>query len=109
MTGLNGGEYGYFSREGIIVYHVNSSLYCQEYYGESYYEIYNNNTSYTGDDGYGTKDNLIEFIKSADDTFTYIEGDSLPSQIDDNGDRLAYSFTVDSFEDGKATLTFTKN
>ena len=109
MTGLNGGEYGYFAREGIIVYHVNSSLYCDEYYGETYYEIYNNNTSYTGEDGYGTKDNLIEFIKSADDTFTYIEGDSLPSQIDDNGDRLAYSFTVESFEDGKATLTFTKN
>lgn len=108
MTGLNGGEYGYFSREGIIVYHVNASLYCEEFDDEMYYDVYNNNTSYTGTNGYGTKDNLIEFVKSVGGNFTYVEGDSLPALTDDCGNRLGYSFRVDSIENGKATLTFNK-
>ena len=70
--------------------------------------VYNNNTAYTGEYGYGTYDNLIEFIKSAEGNFTYVEGDSLPSQTDDLGNRLGYTFTVDSIENGKATLTFIK-
>ena len=63
---------------------------------------------YTDEYGYGTYDNLIEFIKSAEGNFTYVEGDSLPSQTDDLGDTLKFSFTVDSIENGKATITFTK-
>ncbi len=104
--GLNSGEGGYFSRDGIVVYHVNASLYSEEYDGEIYYDINNNNTSPS--DEYGTKDNLIEFVKSAEGNFTYIEGDSLPSITDDQGYTLSYSFTVKSVEDGQATLVFTK-
>ena len=104
--GLNSGEGGYFSRDGIVVYHVNASLYSEEYDGEIYYDIYNNNTSPSGE--YGTKDNLIEFVKSAEGNFTYIEGDSLPSVTDNQGYTLSYSFTVKSVEDGQAILTFTK-
>ena len=104
--GLNSGEGGYFSRDGIVVYHVNASLYSEEYDGEIYYDINNNNTSPSGE--YGTKDNLIEFVKSAEGNFTYIEGDSLPSVTDDQGYTLSYSFTVKSVEDGQATLVFTK-
>ena len=109
MSGLNGGDYGYFSRDGIIVYHVNASLYCEEYDGDIYYDVYNNNTSYTGEDGYGTVNNLIEFVKSADDNFTFVEGDSLPRQTDDLGDNLSYTFTIDALTEDSATITFAKN
>lgn len=104
--GLNGGDYGYFARDGIVVYHVNASLYVEEHYGEIYYDIYNNNTD--GSDYYGTEDNLIEFIKSSEGNFTYVEGDSMPSVKDDQGNTLSYTFTVDSLTEDQATITFTK-
>ena len=107
MDGLNGGEYGYFEREGVVVYHINASLYSYEYEGEVYYDVYNNNTHES--DEYGTKDNLVEFVTTGEGNFTYAQGDRLPSVTDDQGNGLCYSFTVDSIEDGKATLTFTKN
>lgn len=107
MTGLNGGDHGYFARDGVVVYHVNSTLYREEYEGEIYYDVYNNNTDPS--DEYGTEDNLIEFVKSAEGNFTYVEGDSLPIVTDDLGNRLIYSFTVDSIDGNTATITFTKN
>ena len=100
-TGLNGGEAGYFARDGVVVYHVNASLYAQDYDGEIYYDVYNNNTS-SGQ--YGTEDNLIEYVKSAADTFTYIAGDSMPTQT---GNAIGYNFVVDSITADYATITFT--
>lgn len=106
--GLNGGDAGFFSRDGIVVYHVNASLYKEVYDGEAYYDIYNTNTDVS--DSYGTAENLIEFVKSPEDTFTYVVGDSLSNTIvNDLGNKIAYTFTVDSLENGVATLTFTKN
>lgn len=110
-TGLNGEvngiENGYFSREGIVVYHVNASLCVEKVDGETYYDIYNNNTD--ASDEYGTEDNLIEYVQSANDTFTYAVGDSLPASVqDDNGDTLKYGFMIESMENGVATITFTK-
>lgn len=107
-TSLNAGDdNGYFGRDGIVVYHVNASLYTMEYDGELYYDIYNNNTD--GSDEYGTEDNLIEFVKSVDDNFTYVVGDSLSQNIvDSQGNSISYIFTVDSLTDRTATLTFTK-
>ena len=109
MTGLNSNEYRYFSRDGVVVYHVNASLYGSDYGdGTIYYDIYNNNTDPS--DSYGTEDNLIEYIKSPADTYTYIEGDSLSSSIkDDQGNQIAYTFTVDALTAENATLTFRKN
>ena len=109
MTDLNCEGYGYFSREGIIVYHVNASLYVEDYYGETYYDVYNNNTTYTGEGGYGTYDNLIEFVKSSEGNFTYIEGDTMPTVTDDLGNKLGYNFIVNTIGNGKATLTCVKN
>ena len=106
MTGLNGGDAGYFSRDGIIVYHVNSSLYREEYEGEIYYDVFNTNTDPS--DQYGTEDNLIEFVKSAEGNFTFAEGESLPSVTDDQGNKLGYTFTVDSIDGDGATITITK-
>ena len=104
-TGLNSGDAGYFERGGVVVYHVNASLYSEEYDGEIYYDVYNNNTDASSD--YGTADNLIEYVKSASDTFTYVAGDTLPSVTDDQGNRLAYTFTVNSIYTDYATVTFT--
>lgn len=104
--GLNTGDgAGLFARDGVVVYHVNASLYSEEYDGEIYYDVYNNNTD--ASDEYGTKDNLIEFVKSAGDTFTYVTGDTLPSNvIDDNGNLLKYTFTIDALTSECATITF---
>ena len=102
--GLNGGDAGYFLRDGIVVYHVNATLYYEDYEGERYYDIYNNNTSPS--DSYGTEDNLIEFVLSGDENITYIAGDSLPETKTDSGDALEYTFTVVSIEEDSATVTF---
>ena len=105
--GLNGGDFGYFARDGVVVYHVNASLCREEYEGEVYYDVYNNNTSPS--DEYGSENNLIEFVKSANDTFTYIEGDRIPSVTDDLGISLSYTFVIDSLTEDSATITFSKN
>ena len=103
-TDLNANGGGYFQRDGIVVYHVNASLYKENYDGEIYYDVYNNNTDPS--DSYGTSDNLIEFVKSANDTFTYAEGDTLPTVYDDAGNKLIYTFTVDALTETEATITF---
>ena len=107
-TGLNdmAADYGYFSRDGIVVYHVNSTLYTETIDGETYYDVANSNSS-PSDDGSGSEDNLIEFVKSSAGKFTYVAGDTLPTVTDDDGNTLAYTFTVDSITDSSATITFT--
>lgn len=107
-NGLNDNSVGggYFARDGIVVYHVNATLYSEEYDGVTYYDIYNNNTDYSDD--YGTKDNLIEYVLSENDTYTYVEGDTLPPVKDDSGVTLCYTFTVDALDGEYATITFTK-
>ena len=109
-NGLNAGGNGYFSRDGIVVYHVNASLYKETTDGETYYDVYNNNTASTDSDGYGTKDNLIEFVKSTAGNFTYVAGDTISaSTTDDQGNKIAYTFTVNSLSSASASVTFTKN
>ena len=106
-NGLNSGDHSYFSRDGIVVYHINASLFKEEYGGETYYDVYNNNTD-PSDTEYGTEDNLIEFVKSAAGNYTYIPGDTLPTTTDDSGNTLDYTFTVDALTADTATITFTK-
>ena len=105
-TELNAGDGGFFARDGIVVYHVNSSLYAEEYDGETYYDVYNTNTSAKSESG--TEDNLIEFVLSSKGNYTYVAGDSLPSVTDDFGNTLGYTFTIDSINAEFATITFTK-
>ena len=105
-NGLNSGYNGDFSRDGIVVYHVNATLFSEEYGGEIYYDVYNNNTDPS--DEYGTENNLIEFVKSANDTYTYIVGDTLPVTKDDSGKTLGYTLVVDALTADTATITFTK-
>ena len=65
-----------------------------------------NNTDVS--DQYGTEDNLIEFVKSANGTYAYAEGDTMPTVTLDGGKTLQYTFTVVSLVDGVATITFEK-
>ena len=108
-VGLNSGNGGYFNDEGILVYHVNASL-CKEVLdGVTYYDVYNNNTDISDEDGYGTEDNLIEFVKSASRKFVYGVGDSMPTTVkDDSNNSLLYNFRVDAITADTATITFTK-
>ena len=102
--GLNDGEYGYFADEGIVVYHINATLVAEKEGGVIYYDIYNNNSS-PSSDGYGTKDNLVEYVLNGG-SYVYGEGDSLPTVTDDNGEKLDYTFTVVSITDEYVTITF---
>ena len=106
QNGLNSGGNGYFDRNGILVYHVNASLYKEEYGGEAYYDVYNSNTAPQGDPEYGTEDNLIEFVTARSGSLMFFEGDSLPTVYDDLGNKLGHTFTVNSIEAEKAILTF---
>ena len=107
-NGLNAGDdYGYFARDGIVVYHINASLYKDDSYGETYYDIYYNNTDISDPYGYGTEENLIEFVKSGEDTYTYIVGSTFIGAYLDGGDKLGYTFTVDGLTSEYATITFT--
>ena len=105
-SGLNAGEYGFFEEEGIVVYHINASLYKEEYDGEVYYDVYYNNTP-AGEE-YGTEHNLIELVEGNDSDYVFGAGESLGNVTDDSGNKLCYTFTVNSINDDKATITFTK-
>ncbi len=105
-TGLNSGAGGYFPEEGVVVYHVNASLYKTVEGKEVYYDLYNNNTHFA--DEYGSENNLIEYVLTGQRGYTFGVGDKLPTVIDDNGDKLAYTFTVDALTENGATITFTK-
>ncbi len=105
--GLNAGDAGYFDNEGILVYHVNATLYSEIYEGETYYDVYNNNTDPS--DEYGTENNLIEYVASGDGDFVYEVGEELSDNItDDSGEALGYVFVVSSLDGDTASITFTK-
>lgn len=107
-VGLNGGDAGYFLADGIVMYHVNASLYSEVYDGETYYDIYYNNTD--ASDSYGTAENLIELVETKQGTIVHTQGMiSSSSTLDDQGNKISYVFTVDSLTDDSATITFTKN
>ncbi len=104
-TGLNPSGEGYFDTDGVVVYHVNASLYCDTSSGEEVYNVYNNNTS--ASTKYGTVNNLIEYVLSDNDTYTYAKGDVLPDTYLDSGEMLGYTFTVVSVSEDNVTITFT--
>ena len=107
-SGLNGGEYGYFDDEGILVYHINASLYKEISDGETYYDVYNNNTDASNE--YGTENNLIEYVTTAYGDYVYGVGDSLSASVKtDAGEKIAYTFKVNALNGNNATITFEKN
>ena len=109
VEGLNNDTKTYFNKDGIMVYHVNASLVEQKYDNTVTYDVYNNNTTEGTNNGYGTKENLIELVKNAKGSQLFTVGDSInANEKDDYGNSLLYNFTVDSLSGDTATLTFYK-
>ena len=107
-TGLNSGIGGYFTDEGILVYHINAELTSEEFEGEITYNLKYNNTD--ASDMYGSEYNLIELVKSEGRNYVYEAGDSVPAtETTDDGQKIAYVFTVDSITEEGAVVTFRKN
>lgn len=107
-TGLNSGIGGYFADEGIVVYHINAELTSEEFEGEITYNLKYNNTD--ASDMYGSEYNLIELVKSEGRNYVYEAGDSVPAtEKTDDGQKIAYVFTVDSITEEGAVVTFRKN
>ena len=108
-SGVNTDGFGYFDEDGVVVYHVNASLYKEVYDGETYYDVYNSNTDISDENGYGTENNLIELINNGA-TCVFGAGDSLAKNTyTDGGEKIAYTFSVTSLSNGSATIQFTKN
>ncbi len=105
-TGLNTGAGGYFDEEGILVYHVDASLYKEVQDGEVYYDIYYNNSSSYGQGS--SENNLIEYVKQSSRSYVYGVGDSLGTVYSNSGSALEYTFTVNALNGDTATITFTK-
>lgn len=89
--------------EGVLVYHVNSAMYMQE--GKDHYDVYNTNNDVIHE--YGTENNLLESVFSANGELAFGVGDTMPTTIDDYGNELIYNFTVDEITSEYATITFT--
>ena len=90
------------------MYHVNATLYSETVDGETYYDVKYNNTD--ASDEYGTENNLIELVKSADGDWVYGKNDSLSEATKtDSGKKVAYVFTVNEITAAKATVTFRVN
>ena len=93
----------YFGTAGILVYHVNAAMHKLE--DSEYYDIFNRNTDSSHPEG--TENNLIEFVLF-NNRYIYSVGDTMTNVIDDYGNELIYSFTVDALCDEYATITFNK-
>ena len=106
-TGLNDDGH-YFDQEGVVMYHVNASLKVYEEGGKTYYDIYNSNSDASYE--YGTENNLIELCKSSTNSYVHTVGSNSSSNlVDDLGNTISYTFTVDSLNSESATITFSKN
>ena len=56
---------------------------------------------------YGTENNLLESVLSPQGQIGFVVGDTMPTVIDDYGNELIYTFTVDEITSDYATITFT--
>ncbi len=99
---LNSGAGGYFDKSGIVVYHVDASLFYEEYDGEIYYDVYNTNTDAISE--YGTINNLIELMPHGSE-YVYIQGETMKTATDNTGAVLGYTFTVNELNENEATIT----
>ena len=107
-TGLNNSNKQYFDKDGIVIYHVNASLYYEEHENETLYQLNHDN-----DSGEYGKNYLIELVginigMLKVPYFIFTEGMVIGGMIDDNGEILDYVITVDSLGSEEATLTFKK-
>ena len=107
-TGLNNSNKQYFDKDGIVIYHVNASLYYEEHENETLYQLNHDN-----DSGEYGKNYLVELVGINIGIlkvpyFIFTEGMVIGGMIDDSSEILDYIITVDSLGSEEATLTFKK-
>ena len=105
--GNNAGEaFGLVKEPSVVFYHIDASLTYYEEYEE--YQVYNNNTNIK-DPNFGTVHNLIEILFNDEGKPGHVAGDSISGLVNNLGEDVIYSVTVDSINENGATLTFTRN
>ena len=108
--GLNVGSdktnFGLFSNNGLLIYHVDASISTVQE-DNNYYRLVNSNTDETEEGG--SEDNLIEFVKNGQ-KIIYSAGDKTISNIvDNNGKKIPYIIEVVSVSDTEITIKITPN
>ena len=105
-TGSDNTNFGLFSNNGLLIYHVDASISTiQE--DDNYYRLVNSNTDETEEGG--SEDNLIEFVKNGQ-KIIYSAGDKTISNIvDNNGKKIPYIIEVVSVSDMEITIKITPN
>lgn len=101
-TGLNNSNDKYFSTEGIVLYHVNATLYYEKFLDESFYSLANSNTK--GE----SADNLIELVRCNGQSYIMDEKGSLRILFDDSNEILHIGYTVESLNQKEAVITFSR-
>lgn len=93
--------------EGLVVYHVNAQLIDYTYAGERAIDVYTTNNQ---DSYYNTGVNLIELVNVSGSGYTLGVGQTSNSNIvDDYGNKIGYTFKLNSMDGSKANITFTAN
>lgn len=105
-TGLNGSKDKYFNQDGIVLYHVNSTLICEEYLNDTFYSLQNSNTA-AGHEG-GSGYDLLELVDCGVQRYILGEGGKLSTVFDDNMELLHTTYTVVSLTEDEATITFSR-
>lgn len=105
-TGINSHS-TYAFDEGLVVYHVNAQLIDYTYAGERAIDVYTTNNQ---DSYYNTGVNLIELVNVSGSGYTLGVGQTSNSNIvDDYGNKIGYTFKLNSMDGSKANITFTAN
>lgn len=95
--GLNSGYGGYFDKNGVVIYHVNASLYYETYGDETVYEFNNSNDSDSDDELIKLMGRSTSIISRE---YVYTAGMSF---------KLAgYTLNIRMIDDDNATITFSK-
>ena len=105
-TGLNDSKDKYFDQDGIVLYHVNSTLLREEYLNDAFYSLVNSNTAsgHNGGSGY----DLLEIVNCGNQRYILYEGDKLSTVFDDHVELLHTTYTVVSLTEDEATITFSR-
>jgi hypothetical protein len=99
-NGLNASLPGLFDEEGIIIHHINATLSYDSSYGM--YDLAYSNASKS------SKHNLISYVMNGN-SYLFQAGDKVSTSTkDDKNKSIPYQISIDSLENGVATITFTK-
>ena len=107
QSGLNDSSAKYFDTDGLVIYHVNASLYYETTDGETLYILNHDNSS---SDGRNMLLELVSINLGIVEIPCYVmpEGAVITGLIDDSGSVLPYLIKVDKIIGDTITVTFKK-